>query len=77
MALPIDVQSLENAAVPYDQIPDQGMKEAVKIWLLANIAGKQAMTPAQLVDAAKCYDCGIPDGMKKAVEIWLLAQIVG
>ena len=78
MPLPNDPASIATAAVPYDTIPDGGMKEATMIYLLANIAGLKTMTPDQLTAAAKCYDCGIPDGgMKKAVIIYLLSQIVG
>jgi hypothetical protein len=75
MALPIDVQSLVTASVPYDAIP-QGYREAVEIYLLAQKAGLGGLTINQLVQNATQYDA-IPEGYRKAVIIWLLAQLVG
>ena len=49
--------------------------EAVKLYLLANIAGMGNVSPEDLAKRAACYTC-IPKGMSDAVENYLMCQIV-
>lgn len=52
---------------------EPGDLEAVKVYLLATIAGG-SMDPQVLVSASKCYDCLTP-GELKNVELYLLCSI--
>ena len=49
------------------------MQEAVKIYLLREIAGLTSMTPAQLAEAAACFGC-YDARQAKMVELYLLCQ---
>jgi hypothetical protein len=49
-----------------------GMMPAVQIYLLNVISGLN-LTPAQLIDAAKCFECA--RGMFPEIEAYLLCNI--
>lgn len=53
---------------------DEGQRDAMKVWLLAQIAGVQA-TPGFLLEQSKCLDC-LNDGQLKSIQAWLLCQVV-
>jgi hypothetical protein len=54
----------------------EGQRSAIKIYLLANLAGVSA-DPNTLLDNAKCIESCLTLGQMKAVEVWLLCQIAG
>lgn len=57
-------------------VPD-GMKQAVRISLLAQIAQVSTTPSALMTSEVVCIDSCIPKGMRKAVIISLLLQILG
>lgn len=69
-----DPQTLVNNAQCLDCAIPEGMKPAVMIYLLQQIAGLGALTPQQLADAAQSYQA-IPTGMQGAVMIAATCQI--
>jgi hypothetical protein len=75
MALPsCDPEYLADAATCYRCLTGTNA-EAVKIYLLAVIAGLDTMTADELIEAARCYNQCIPSGMQKSVQTYLLCQI--
>ncbi len=54
----------------------EGQRSAIKISLLAQIAGVSA-DPNTLLDNARCIESCLTGGQLKAIEIWLLCQIAG
>lgn len=52
---------------------DEGQRDAMKVWLLAQIAGVEA-TPGFLLEQSKCLNC-LNEGQLKAIQAWLLCQI--
>jgi hypothetical protein len=72
MAVSTSPTELSAAAACYNCIPDD-MREPVLIYILAQAAGLGAMTPAQLMDAAKCYR--FPEGKASSVLAYLMCQV--
>lgn len=64
MAISCEPETLATAAACY--CFDAETREKVKVYLLAVIAGKDALTPSELADAAKCY-CFDAATMKKVL----------
>lgn len=51
---------------------DEGQRDAMKVWLLAQIAGVEA-APGFLLEQSKCLNC-LNEGQLKAIQAWLLCQ---
>lgn len=74
MAVDCTPQSLITASTEFCCITGS-TTQAVKLYLLRQIAGLEAMTPQELLAAATCFISCIPQGAFKAVEAYLLCQI--
>lgn len=74
MAVNCDPKALAQAASCLQPCINAGMADAIKIYLLAQIAGVDP-DPDALMKAANCIHCAMPAGMAPAVEAHLLCQI--
>ncbi len=71
MAVSCEPADLAEAAACFTCL-DPAQKEAIKLYLLAVIAGGST-DPAELLTAAKCFTC-LDDTQKKAINTYLLCQ---
>jgi hypothetical protein len=73
MAVACDPQSLLQAAKCFENCTLAGQRDAIKIYLLALIAGVNP-DPVALMEAARCLTCLQP-GQAQAVQTYLLCTI--
>lgn len=74
MAVDCDPLALAQNASCLQACVNAGMSDAIKIYLLATIAGVDP-DPQALIAAASCLQCALPPGMAPAVQASLLCQI--
>lgn len=74
MSVDCDPRALAQAASCLQSCVNQGMSEAIKIYLLATIAGVST-DPDSLIKAASCIQGCIPAGAMPGVQASLLCQI--
>lgn len=75
-----DPNDLLSAAKCIESCTLEGQRSAIKISLLAQIAGQPYSTGSDvnaLLTNAKCIEDCLTIGQMKAVEVWLLCQIAG
>jgi len=71
-----DPNALLEAAKCIEDCTTEGQRSAIKIYLLATIAGVST-DPNTLLENAKCIEQCLMAGQLKANEVWLLCQIAG
>lgn len=75
MSISCDKDDLLENAKCLQQCTLPGMREAIKVWLLTQIAGVSD-DPDFLIEQSKCLNQCVPPKTLKAIETWLLCQIV-
>lgn len=73
-----DPNALLQSAQCIEGCTTQGQRQAITVWLLAQIAGENADTASDvstLLNNARCIESCLSLGQMKAIEVWLLCQI--